>query len=65
MAIKIKSKSKIKIEKGTNSAFTLMEVMLALVVSAIVLAGIGSVFVLLGLSLAASASMVQMQKRKP
>jgi hypothetical protein len=28
-------------------------------------AGIGSVFVLLGLSLAASASVVQLQKRKP
>ncbi len=38
------SKSTSKDEKGPASAFTLMEVMLALVVSAIVLGGIGSVF---------------------
>jgi predicted MFS family arabinose efflux permease len=37
--------------------------MLASLIAAV--AGIGSVFVLLGLSLAASASMVQMQRRKP
>ena len=40
----IKIMIKIKIKSGTASAFTLMEVMLALVVSAIVLAGIGGVF---------------------
>src|SRR5262249_18311011 len=37
-------RSRIKIRRGNARAFTLMEVMLALVVSAIVLAGIGGVF---------------------